>query len=719
MAAEVQDFARRFEELFELFGVTLDKNELEQFVFKLESLQVFGNLIDQIKYTMNLVFNTSWEIEEMPKNQTDFLGIYLFPLRVRTRIVHLKTKMHRLGAQTLINTLFQGFKKGLMPTHPNRVFNSVKDNKEALGTQKETPDRILDRMEELLSEISDEIRVESTLYRRGYNWNRPISRKATVESSFGNGGNVGFLSARFHSENTLSIPSFLGYVSRGLEIRAVYSLSATRMELLGEALLFNDQKYQAIPACILEPMKTRLITKPSACLHLGLGQIQKVLWNYLYNHESGFFRLIGEPLERNHLDAILGDWKVGERFCNGDFKATTDNINLDVSKLVAQKILGGLCRSNPLLYARAIRSLTDMEIDYTKTVMPSYPFSWDKDRALESLGQIHQENGQLMGNIISFPILCIANYLAYHISCEDSKGARIPLWGTRPVLINGDDILFVTSTEGYAVWRRTCSECGLYPSVGKNFYTSRFIQINSELWVPRYGILQTGDRGQLFGVVDIHKVPYVNFGLMCQRRKQDCSEDYSIISPAVMRTGLQQCIDEDYNLPSWVQRARSLMKIKENLLEPIRFISKGKLHQICEKFFRRHTGAIFETLGLSRFNSSKYCDWYMGQAISHTIIVEPNLALELFPSAEEEKIMPANVSIRRGWKGYAFPSDVPNPVWKKDFAPDPIVLDQDRLSVTSNRRCGDDLGLAAWMDGIMSRMDLTDTNDNESGVCLF
>jgi hypothetical protein len=251
MAAEVQDFARRFEELFELFGVALDKNELEQFVFKLESLQVFGNLIDQIKYTMNLVFNTSWEIEEMPKNQTDFLGIYLFPLRVRTRIVHLKTKMHRLGAQTLINTLFQGFKKGLMPTHPNRVFNSVKDNKEALGTQKETPDRILDRMEELLSEISDEIRVESTLYRRGYNWNRPISRKATVESSFGNGGNVGFLSARFHSENTLSIPSFLGYVSRGLEIRAVYSLSATRMELLGEALLFNDQKYQAIPACIL------------------------------------------------------------------------------------------------------------------------------------------------------------------------------------------------------------------------------------------------------------------------------------------------------------------------------------------------------------------------------------------------------------------------------------------------------------------------------------
>lgn len=62
--------------------------------------------------------------------------------------------------------------------------------------------------------------------------------------------------------------------------------------------------------------------------------------------------------------------------------------------------------------------------------------------------------GQLMGNLLSFPLLCLQNYIAWRWCF---RGA----WKSIPVRINGDDIVFRTSRARYQQWAGTVRQLGL------------------------------------------------------------------------------------------------------------------------------------------------------------------------------------------------------------------------------------------------------------------
>ena len=105
-------------------------------------------------------------------------------------------------------------------------------------------------------------------------------------------------------------------------------------------------------------------------------------------------------------------------------------------------------------------------------------------------------NGQLMGCVFSFIILCLINAAVYRASLERYTGRRFFLRNL-PAKINGDDILFKTNSLHYALWCEMIEKVGFEKSVGKNYVSDQFCVINS----------------QYFDVTrDFCKVPYFNLG---------------------------------------------------------------------------------------------------------------------------------------------------------------------------------------------------------------
>jgi hypothetical protein len=123
---------------------------------------------------------------------------------------------------------------------------------------------------------------------------------------------------------------------------------------------------------------------------------------------------------------------------------------------------------------------------------------------------VRQRNGQLMGHVLSFPILCIANYIMFKYTFWklDKKAPN--------VLINGDDVLFACTKDDYKSWCGYCKSVGLIPSLGKNLFQTDIAQINSVLFSIRF----SDQLGIGFEFVrNIQSVPYVNFGILTGRGK--------------------------------------------------------------------------------------------------------------------------------------------------------------------------------------------------------
>jgi hypothetical protein len=84
-----------------------------------------------------------------------------------------------------------------------------------------------------------------------------------------------------------------------------------------------------------------------------------------------------------------------------------------------------------------------------------------------------QQRGQLMGNLTSFPLLCLVNYITFRY-CVRREGV--------PVRINGDDIVFRALPAEVERWERGVAKGGLTLSKGKTLKDPRFFTLNSALF---------------------------------------------------------------------------------------------------------------------------------------------------------------------------------------------------------------------------------------------
>jgi hypothetical protein len=207
--------------------------------------------------------------------------------------------------------------------------------------------------------------------------------------------------------------------------------------------------------------------------------IPPVVDNYLrplhkamYSHLSHFpWLLRGDAKPSRFKDFVP---REGEVFVSGDYESATDNLNSVTQLAIMEELLS--------------RS-TSVPAGVAEHAMDIYSSSLVIDKHCGicggPCGGHAQRRGQLMGQLTSFPLLCLVNYITFRYCI------RRPV----PVRINGDDIVFRATPDEFARWERGVAKGGLRLSRGKTLVRSRAFTINSTpFW-------STGQGGRPVGFV--------------------------------------------------------------------------------------------------------------------------------------------------------------------------------------------------------------------------
>lgn len=193
------------------------------------------------------------------------------------------------------------------------------------------------------------------------------------------------------------------------------------------------------PIAVPDKGKYRVITKPDRG-HDRFKSLQRSLWRRLKSHRM--FR-IGGPLDQPLIDWLNED--PDPLWASGDYESATDNLYIQVPIVIMQMIMDN----------------------------SSYPL---KKEAILEAGSHYLKNdavqtrGQLMGSLLSFPLLCIANYAAFSYVFGFKKR----------VIINGDDILHkCKNQEMFDLWIYACKMLGFVMNEKKTYLSRDFATVNS------------------------------------------------------------------------------------------------------------------------------------------------------------------------------------------------------------------------------------------------
>jgi len=186
------------------------------------------------------------------------------------------------------------------------------------------------------------------------------------------------------------------------------------------------------PVGLSEALKVRVISKGPPKLYTYFSPLQKFMHSTLRKIPT--FGLIGTPVTEEIINKTFGKMILDEDIIiNGDYQASTDNLRGWVTETIAHELCEVL---NENVTSENDGRLIDYEL--LKRSLTGHKF------VMEDGSILPQMDGQLMGSVTSFPILCIANAamcrwalevsdgIQYSVNCE-SRDRRVPL------LVNGDD----------------------------------------------------------------------------------------------------------------------------------------------------------------------------------------------------------------------------------------------------------------------------------------
>jgi hypothetical protein len=249
---------------------------------------------------------------------------------------------------------------------------------------------------------------------------------------------------------------------------------------------------------ICEPLKIRNITCGNALPYALAGGMQKAMHSSLKKMPQ--FKLIGESLTTDHIQSLLDKRSKDQWVASGDFSAATDNVKIELTKICFEAILNKLVQTrdcNPYLVEICRRVLYEHKIWYPEN--PKAPWN--------DVEEVVQKNGQLMGSVLSFPILCIINLITYWIAVEPEKKLS-----DLNVLVNGDDIMFCCTQLQYDNWLSILPEAGLVPSPGKNFFHNKYCTVNSALFYMN-------EKKKVI------RIPFFNVGMLMGQSKVTSTSD--------------------------------------------------------------------------------------------------------------------------------------------------------------------------------------------------
>ena len=252
---------------------------------------------------------------------------------------------------------------------------------------------------------------------------------------------------------------------------------------------------------VLEPLKVRVISKGEAVPYYLSKPLQEALHSTM--REMDCFRLIGRPLCPTDLCDLAANRVQGgegrEEWFSIDYSAATDKLSARLSKSILTYLVDGM---DPTL------------VEMWKAVLAphkcQYPFPYNQEVA-----PVIQQNGQLMGSILSFPILCLANLGLYLTAIrDDTRSLRKKLQG---VLVNGDDMLYVAKSSRWTTHVELGSRVGLSMSPGKAYHHPVYANANSACY--HYDL--SNERSTPYAI------PFLNSGLYFGQSKVMGGDDYS------------------------------------------------------------------------------------------------------------------------------------------------------------------------------------------------
>jgi hypothetical protein len=222
---------------------------------------------------------------------------------------------------------------------------------------------------------------------------------------------------------------------------------------------------------VVEPLKVRVISKGPALPYYSQKPLQKAMHAAIRTMPC--FRLTGQTFDPTMLFDLRSDIEPDCQWMSIDYSAATDGLSWAYSGRILQEVVGGL----PLIdQMRAF------------SVLGPHMLHYPKDCVAPGL----QQNGQLMGSPLSFPILCLANlgvYLLANLERFKTLG-----WTDDQildhVLCNGDDMLYAAPKP---IWDKHVAigqAIGLAMSPGKAYVHPSYSNINS---VSCHFDLRSGD----------------------------------------------------------------------------------------------------------------------------------------------------------------------------------------------------------------------------------
>jgi hypothetical protein len=221
------------------------------------------------------------------------------------------------------------------------------------------------------------------------------------------------------------------------------------------------------PLGLKEALKIRVISKGPPYLYTALKPLQRFLWSQVQKHPAG--RLVGQTVNEDYIQEILGkNLKDEEKYLSVDYQDAT---NL-MAKWVSDELITILVEHLELSSTENEmfrNGLTDHLIQLNQKKFPNTPAA-------------RQKRGQLMGSVVSFPLLCLVNMTLLRMAKEIDAGRYLTL-KQAGIMVNGDDGSMRCSIRGKLAWEALSSWVGLKPSVGKVYFSKEFLNMNSRTFV--------------------------------------------------------------------------------------------------------------------------------------------------------------------------------------------------------------------------------------------
>lgn len=332
------------------------------------------------------------------------------------------------------------------------------------------------------------------------------------------------------------------------------------------------------PVGLKEPFKVRVITGGPEGRYYRQKYVQKSIHSHLRRQPC--CALIGETISSARMHACIQDpatFGPEYFYVSGDYSAATDNLDPALSECIARRI-----GRNANWHSDWIEEFVDALVNHHIYTGEKKDFQFPMiESAYMHLKK--QTWGQLMGSPSSFPVLCIANLALTRAALEERESRRILLRDSG-ILINGDDIGFVTDPRGYDIWKRKTAAGGLEPSLGKNFCSRDFIVLNSTFFDAKKDA--AGHR------TDFIYRPYINYGLINCRNEN---------GTPIVDIGSTLCPSKDPRTPGIGSLANDLIRGHPPALQLVlikRFLKNWKpaLDRFCPRgmsyYLPTHLGGL-------------------------------------------------------------------------------------------------------------------------------